>query len=180
MELINLYKLIPALLLALFCLMFVYRVSIDVHEILTGVSVSSARPHQRFTSFEKDVVEFTLRFVLLFSLAGIANAVSPFLLVNGGVFIAAACLVNTTYLLLDTRRFRFVIWSISSAIAIACLITLHWGSFSVVLLVLFLVGGVVVGWCWNMFMLLERSEDEREKLMMIPRDANLLKKLKKE
>jgi len=187
MELINLYKLLPALLLALSCLWLVYRVSIDVYESLTGVSVSSARRDQRCTRFENGVSECLLWLACLLItpatlllLPGIANAVSPFLLVNGGAFIAGACLVNPTDFPLDTWRSRFVIWGISSAIAIAFLMTLHWGLFSVVLLVLFLFGGVVVGWLCHMFMLINRLEDEREKLMMIPRDANLLKKLKKE
>ena len=128
MELINLYKLLPALPLALACLYLVYRVSIDVYESLTGVSVSSARRDQRCTRFENGVSECFLWLALLL-LPGIAIAVSPFLLVNGGAFIAGACLVNPTGFPLDTWRSRFVIWGISSAIAIAFLMTLHWGLF---------------------------------------------------
>ena len=154
MELINLYKLLPALPLALACLYLVYRVSIDVHEILTGASVSSARRHQRCTRFENGVYECFLWLALPLLLMGIAKEVSPFLLVNGGAFIAGACLVNPTGFPLDTWRSRFVIWGISSAIAIAFLMTLHWGLFSVVLLVLFLFGGVVVGWLYYKFMCL--------------------------
>ena len=125
MELINLYKLLPALLLALFCLMFVYRVSIDVYESLTGVPVFCAPPHPRFTRLEN---------VVIFSLFGLLCGMS------------------------------------------IALMTLHLGLFYVVFLVLFLFGGVVVGWLCHMFMLLNRLEDEREKLIMIHGDANFLKK----
>ena len=87
MELINLYKLLPALPLALACLYLVYRVSIDVYESLTGVSVSSARRHQRCTRFENGVYKCLFWLAVPLLLPGIAIAVSPSLLVNAGAFI---------------------------------------------------------------------------------------------